>query len=217
MLNRTNKYTGLCPLCSGKKYIYYRFKERTYYQCEKCAGISLDESDRLSPADEMKRYLEHNNDVEDIKYQNFVKPIILAICNDFNRHNKGLDYGAGTGPVITKILTDDSYNIKTYDPYFHNFPYYLKKKYDYIACCEVIEHFYHPYREFKRLKTLLSKNGALYCQTDIYKDNISFKNWYYKNDPTHVFFYTEKTVCWIKEKFNFKEGTIKNRLITFRN
>jgi len=140
MLKRPNKYTWLCPLCSGKKYIYYKFNERTYYQCEKCAGISLDESDHLSPEEEMKRYLEHNNDVKDIKYQNFVKPIILAICNDFSRHNKGLDYGAGTGPVITKILTDNSYNIKTYDPYFHNFPDYLKKKYDYIACCEVIEH-----------------------------------------------------------------------------
>ncbi len=216
MLNIPNKYTGLCPLCGGRKYIYYRLNEKTYYQCEKCNSISLDESVHLNPEEEMKRYLEHNNDVEDTGYQNFVKPITSAIFKDFDENHKGLDYGAGSGPVITKILTDYSYNIKTYDPYFHNFPDYLKERYDYIACCEVIEHFYHPYCEFKRLKKLLNKNGVLYCQTGIYKENINFKDWYYKNDPTHVFFYTEKSIYWIKEHFDFKDITIRNRLIIFR-
>ena len=96
-----------------------------------------------------------------------------------------------------------------------NYPDHLKEKYEYIACCEVIEHFYHPYKEFKNLRNMLKENGALYCQTNIYKENINFKDWYYKNDPTHVFFYTEKSIYWIKENFAFSDITIKNRLIIF--
>jgi len=206
-----------CPLCNGEKHVYHREGKRTYYQCKKCDSIFLDENCRLSPEAEKKRYLEHNNDVKDARYQNFVKPITSAILSDFKSDHVGLDYGAGTGPVITKILADYSYNIKTYDPYFHNYPDYLKKKYDYIACCEVIEHFYHTYNEFKKLTNMLKENGALYCQTNIYKDNINFNDWYYKNDPTHVFFYTEKSILWIKNHFYFKNVSIENRLIIFNN
>lgn len=217
MQNKLKQYVDLCPLCGGWKSLYYRWDGRNYYQCKKCSSISLDESLRLNPEEERKRYLEHNNDVEDIRYQNFVKPITSAIFNDFNKNHKGLDYGAGTGPVITKILTDNFYNMKPYDPYFYNSPEYLKEKYDYIACCEVMEHFYQPYLEFKKLNSLLNKKGVLYCQTDLYQENINFKDWYYKNDPTHVFFYTKKSLYWIKEHLNFDDVMIRNRLIIFTN
>jgi len=215
MFDKQNNVIGLCPLCSGAKHVYYREGKRTYYQCKECGSISLDESCHLSPKAEKERYLEHNNDVDDDRYQNFVKPITSAILSDFKSHHKGLDYGAGTGPVITKILADCSYNIKTYDPYFHNYPDYLKEKYDYIVCCEVMEHFNNPYIEFKRLKNLLHENGKLYCKTELFKEDTDFKNWYYKNDPTHVFFYTEKSINWIKETFAFNDIIIKDRLIIF--
>jgi hypothetical protein len=217
MFSKEKEVSNLCPLCKGGKHVYYRHGKRIYYQCEKCDSIFLDENYRLTPDREKKRYLEHNNDVNDNRYQNFVEPITSAILNKFKSHHTGLDYGAGTGPVITKILKDYSYNIKTYDPYFHNYPEYLKKKYDYIACCEVIEHFYNPYSEFKKLKNMVKKTGALYCQTNLYNKSINFKNWYYKNDPTHVFFYTEKSIFWIKENFAFHDVTIDSRLIIFWN
>jgi len=177
----------------------------------------LDSNDYPSSIEEMKRYLEHNNDINDIRYQNFVKPFIIAIINDFQKHHKGLDYGAGTGPVITKLLTDCSYNIKAYDPYFYDYPNYLKEKYDYIVCCEVIEHFYSPYYEFEKLKKMLKEKGKIYCKTELLRDNIDFEKWYYKNDLTHVFFYTEKSVHWIKKEFEFRDVIIDNRLIIFSN
>lgn len=214
-----NSYANLCPLCGEEKYFIKRYRRRSYYRCENCASISLNENDYPTPEEEKKRYLEHDNDVNDIRYQNFVRPIVSAIMNDFTSQHKGLDYGAGTGPVITKLLIDCSYDIKAYDPYFHNYPDYLEQKYDYIACCEVIEHFYNPSDEFKRLKKMLNKNGKLYCKTELLKENTSFENWYYKNDPTHVFFYTKKSLQWIKENFSFSNITIKDkdRLIIFGN
>ena len=134
---------------------------------------------------------------------------------DFEPIHKGLDFGAGTGPVISKILQDNNFEIAQYDPFFHNHPELLKKRYDYIACCEVIEHFYNPRKEFQLLRNLLQPNGKLYCMTDIYDQTIDFEKWYYKNDPTHVFIYHKKTVEWIKDKFGFSDVTINDRLITF--
>ena len=165
----------------------------------------------------MLRYKEHNNDIEDEKYQKFVSPISSSIMRDFTHNNKGLDFGAGTGPVISKILKDNDFLIEQYDPFFHNYPDLLEEKYDYIACCEVMEHFHNPKKEFGLLKKLLLQDGKLYCMTDIYNKNINFHNWYYKNDPTHVFIYHKETVNWIKEKFGFLNVTIEDRLVTYFN
>ena len=115
------------------------------------------------------------------------------------------------------MLQDNNYDIATYDPFFHNYPKLLEEKYDYIGCCEVIEHFCNPNKEFHLFKKLLNKNAKLYCMTDIYDDSIDFSRWYYKNDPTHIFFYHKKTFEWIKKEFNFLDVTIKHRLIIFTN
>jgi len=79
----------------------------------------------------------------------------------------------------------------------------------------VIEHFHHPFNEFQLLKGLLNPNGKLYCMTDIFSETKDFATWYYKNDPTHVIFYTEKTLQWIQKNIGFKRVTIENRLVQF--
>jgi len=84
-----------------------------------------------------------------------------------------------------------------------------------VACCEVIEHFYNPSKEFKLLKELLAPNAKLYCMTDIYNENTDFASWYYKNDATHVFFYHAKTFEWIQKEFGFSGLLIEGRLVTF--
>jgi hypothetical protein len=51
--------------------------------------------------------------------------------------------------------------------------------------------------------------------TDLLPEKEDFKNWYYKNDFTHVIFYTPKTLQWIQKKVGFKHLSIDNRLIRF--
>ncbi len=204
-----------CPLCNSNSEEFFQTKKRLYHQCSTCRSIFMDLSQRHSAKDELTRYKEHNNDVTDKRYQNFVSPITTAIFNNFNTIDKGLDFGAGPGPVISKILTDKNFDIKLYDPYFHNNQKLLDNKYDYIVCCEVIEHFYNPFKEFSLLKQLLATNGKLYCMTDIYSKDVNFKSWYYKDDLTHVFIFQKDTILWIKEKFKFTEAIIDGRLITF--
>ena len=212
-----NKTIPHCPLCDSSGDIFYQYNKLLYYQCNNCYGIFVDESIKPDREAEKIRYQEHNNDVNDKRYQKFVSNITSAIMRDFTKNDKGLDFGAGTGPVISKVLKDNDFSIVQYDPFFHNYPNLLDEKYDYIACCEVIEHFYNPPKEFRLLKKMLQKDGKLYCMTDLYDKSINFHKWYYKNDSTHVFIYHKNTIHWIKEKFGFSNVTIEGRLITFFN
>ena len=202
----------LCPLCGSPSEEFFQEK---FFICSNCTGIFLPKHLLLDSISERKRYETHNNDVNDIRYQTFVSPITKAILNEFSTEQIGLDFGAGTGPVISKILADNNYNIKQYDPFFHNFPALLNTKYDYIACCEVIEHFYDPLKEFKLLKNLLKNNGALFCMTAIYDNSIDFTKWFYKDDPTHVFIYQKETLEWIQNNVGFSRIIIENKLIKF--
>jgi SAM-dependent methyltransferase len=209
------KKINTCPLCSSESTIFFQRKERLYHQCSNCSGIFVDKALLPEPTKEKQRYKEHNNDVENEGYQKFVSPITSAILKSFSENHIGLDFGAGTGPVIAKILNDNNYNIKLYDPFFHNIPELLNEKYNYIACCEVMEHFHNPFKEFKLLKRLLKPNGKLFCLTHIYHVGIPFANWYYKNDPTHVFIYQKETLAWIKKEFGFSKMEIEGNFIWF--
>ena len=75
---------------------------------------------------------------------------------------------------------------------------------DFIICCEVIEHFHSPSSEFALLRKLLKPGGSLLCMTHLLPKKTAFRNWYYKNDPTHVIFYSEENIQWIKSNFNFE-------------
>ncbi len=164
---------------------------------------------------ELKRYNEHNNDVNNAGYQQFVMPIVDAVAKQFTSNHQGLDFGAGPGPVVAKLLHDKQYDFVLYDPFFYDYPHLLTKTYDYIVACEVIEHFHNPYKEFVLLKNLLKPNGKLFCMTSIYNQDINFSTWYYKNDPTHVFIYQQETIFYIREHFGFKDVEILNNMIIF--
>ncbi|MBW1298129.1 class I SAM-dependent methyltransferase [Aquimarina litoralis] len=205
-----------CSLCGSYTVRFTEIHNRVYHQCNNCGGISLDPSYYLNDKEEKERYEIHNNDVNDLGYQNFVSPIVNAITENYNQEHYGLDFGSGTGPVITTMLQKKGYQVNTYDPFFDPNSKALEQTYDYIACCEVMEHFHNPNKEFSLLYSLLKENGTLYCKTNVYNDSIDFDTWWYKNDPTHVFFYTGETLHWIKSKFNFSEISFSKKLISFK-
>ena len=120
----------ICPLCQNPGQLFYIHKRDTYYDCMNCRGLFRPQEHFPNDEAERSRYLEHNNDVHDKKYQQFVSPVVQAVINNYGPEHIGLDFGAGTGPVVSMLLEAKGYNIKKYDPYFHNHPEFLKLKYD---------------------------------------------------------------------------------------
>ena len=204
-----------CTLCGTKSTLYSKKQHKRYYACPLCQGIFMHPDDYLTKEAEKSRYEMHHNDVLDLGYQGFVGPIVDAVSQLFTSNSIGLDYGCGTGPVISKMLMDKDYVIKLYDPFFANQYENLQRQYDYIVCCEVMEHFHHPSDEFNKLKRLLKPNGMLIMKTSLYHETIDFENWYYKNDPTHVFFYRKSTLEWILKHYHFKSLIITEQYLRF--
>ncbi len=204
-----------CVVCAGGAGWFFEMPGKRYYRCERCRAVFLDPECRVSKEEEKKRYEQHRNDVDDPGYRKFVAPIVAKVRERFGKTHAGLDFGAGTGPVIAKLLREDGYSVQLYDPFFWRNPEALAGDYDFIVCCEVIEHFRDPAKEFGTLKSLLRPGGALFCQTELYSEKINFKSWYYKNDPTHIVFYHEDTLSWIKSRFQFSLCEINGRLIQF--
>lgn len=201
-----------CPLCKSDLTVQFADK---FYECGKCKGVFRSKYDLLSSEMEKERYLLHKNDIEDAGYRRFVSPVTEIVLKNFTTKCSGLDFGAGTNSAVSKILEENGYKIAKYDPYFHNDPKLLESDYDFIVCCEVIEHFHSPDIELSLLKKLLKKDGQLICMTAVYDCDIDFKNWYYKNDRTHVFFYSRETFEWIRSNWDFGKLSIDNRLVIF--
>lgn len=210
-----NIKNNICRLCNNPSTIFFQFEQQLFHKCTTCSGIFADLTYLPTDETEIERYESHNNDTSDQRYRKFVSPITKAIEANFGLNHSGLDFGSGTGPVITEVLREKGYHIVTFDPYFDNHPELLKQKYDFIACCEVIEHFHYPAKEFTQLRNLLKKGGQLLIMTDPYQEEINFEKWYYKDDPTHVFFYQKETFDWICEQYKFSNCTISGRLIIF--
>ena len=211
---RAVKLTETCPLCKNSGSIFYDNARCLYYMCVSCDAVFLSKKHYLQESDEKKRYLEHNNDVDDPRYRRFVSPVVDFVADNFLpiKHT-GLDFGAGTGPVISRMLEDRGFAVKKYDPFFHPDKEPLNDKYDFIVCCETAEHFHRPCNEFSLLYNLLKPRGRLVCMTSLYDTDIPFDSWYYENDPTHVFIYQRKTLQWIKDKLKFNDLQICGNLI----
>lgn len=201
-----------CPLCGNKGENFFKDE---FFECVNCHGIFRNKRDYPDQDSEISRYKEHNNDVTDIKYQNFVAPITSFVMKNFYADACGLDFGSGIAPVVSKVLKDNSYNIELFDPFFKNDVDLLNEKYNYIVCCEVIEHFHQPAEEFKKLRKMLKPDGKIICMTHLYNSDIPFDNWYYKNDRTHVFIYQKQTIDFIVKSFEFSSATTDKKLVIF--
>ena len=204
-----------CPLCGSQGHLFYEAEKHRFYSCDNCGGLFRDRDQFLNLEQEKNRYLLHQNHLEDQGYREFVKPILEAVRTNHDTDTLGLDFGCGHTPVISEILRKEGFNVDIYDPVFFPQRNLEGKAYDFIICCEVMEHFTYPKKEFELLDRLLKAPGKLFCMTNVYSDEMDFGSWYYKNDPTHVFLYREETLAHISKNLGFKSHKTEDRLIVF--
>lgn len=196
-----------CLLCFNDQLSLRLVKSdgRRYWDCYACGLLFLDEEFHLTPSKEKTHYLGLDTDLSDARYQAFVSPVIDYVTKNFSANSRGLDYGAGPGPVISALLKRLGYEMHLYDPYFWDDHWSLTKLYDFIVACEVVAHFHSPADEFHKLKYLLRPGGELAIVTDVYEDSIDFEAWSSHEDPTHVVFYRMRTFDWIRHHYGFRE------------
>lgn len=203
----------LCTLCETP--LFNKIDE-FYFSCNECYALVKNSQFYITYQEEKERYETHNNDVNDVRYQQFTSPITSFILKNYTQNHLGLDYGCGTGPVISKQLHNNGFRVQLYDPFFYPDEGYLNFKYDYIFSCEVFEHFYQPKLEIEKLLSLLKPEGRLLIMTHQFDGAIDFTKWYYRKDPTHVFIFTKKTFEYIAKKYQLTIENQDNRLIILK-
>ena len=91
-----------------------------------------------------------------------------------------------------------------YDIFYANNPAVFQQQYDFITATEVMEHLKKPMLELKKLWQCLKPGGLLGIMTKLVYDRQAFSTWHYKNDPTHVCFFSKATFFWLADTFKAK-------------
>ena len=113
-------------------------------------------------------------------------------------------YGCGPGPALAAMLSERGFTTAAYDPIYAPNTELLQRRYDFITCTEVVEHFHDPAAEFARFDRLLRPGGWLGVMTCFQTDDARFAAWHYRRDPTHVVFYREATFRRIAQRFGWR-------------
>lgn len=196
-----------CKICGHDTISYHHPKTNVlFHECLHCEFIFKDEKYYVSKEKELKKYDEHNNSLQDIKYVNFLTDFIESAVIPFVHVGTALDFGSGPSPILAAILKDVyHFQVDIYDLYYATDQIYLNKLYDLITSTEVIEHINHPLEAFQLFHQHLKPQGILSIMTLFHpKDRQSFFDWHYIRDVTHISFFTIKTLKYIANLYHFE-------------
>ncbi|WP_415878431.1 class I SAM-dependent methyltransferase [Methylomonas sp. TEB] len=203
-----------CPLCNSPDiHRYHSDAKRDYTQCRQCLLVYVDCSQHLSPSQEKAIYDHHQNTIDDPGYIEFLSRLAKPLLQKLPNNSVGLDYGCGPGPALAELFKARGHRVNIYDPFYADFPEHLQLNYDFIVCTEVVEHFCTPKREFDTLFRLLKPGGWLGIMTKLVIDAEAFAKWHYKNDQTHIAFFSRPTFHWLVAHYHCQIEFIGNDAI----
>jgi len=192
--------TPTCPLCQQKDTHHYSAdKRREFIHCATCSLVFADPTTWPKSQDEKTEYDLHENNVTDPGYNKFLARIVEPLASRLSATADVLDFGCGPAPALAKQLEEQGLNVSLYDHFYHNDKTALTRDYDGIVMTEVIEHLHQPDQVLIQLWDLLLAKGCLAIMTQRVTNKEAFKAWQYKNDPTHVCFYSDETFKWLED------------------
>ena len=208
----------ICPICSGNDLNkYYKGQGRDYFLCNRCDLVFAPKEQLPSVDVEKTKYDQHQNSPQDSGYRAFLSKLFTPIQKFIKPKSHGLDFGSGPGPTLSKMLEEEGYNMDIYDIFYAPNQEVFLKKYDFITTTEVIEHLHRPKDELLRLVNILKRGGFLGVMTAFRPEQEKFGDWYYKNDPTHVRFFTPKTFEYIANMLSLQIVYITDGVVIFKN
>jgi SAM-dependent methyltransferase len=206
--------THVCPLCGSLQTPpFHQDRRRDYRQCRICWLVFVPPAHYLSRTEEKAEYDRHQNHPEDPAYRQFLARLFHPLQTRLAPGSRGLDFGAGPGPALAAMLTEAGHEVTLYDPFYADHPAALTRRYDFITASEVVEHLHRPGLELDRLYRLLKPGGLLGIMTKRVIDRERFARWHYKNDPTHVCFFSQATFTWMAARWRARLDIVDRDVI----
>jgi 2-polyprenyl-3-methyl-5-hydroxy-6-metoxy-1,4-benzoquinol methylase len=205
-----------CPLCQSEDVaFYYQGKGIDYLRCLCCDLVFVPTPFHLSAVDEKLRYDTHENNSEDVGYRAFLSQALNPVIARIDKNAKGLDFGCGPGPTLSLMFAEQGYQMDLFDKFYANNAAVFDKQYDFITATEVLEHLSAPSVELNRLFASLKKGGILAVMTQMLTQKVDFATWYYKNDPTHICFFSQKTMRYVAKTQEVKVTFFADNVVLF--
>lgn len=186
-----------CPLCERPDTLpYHRDRRRSYLQCTNCALVFVPPVYYLDAERERAEYDLHDNRIDDPGYRKFLSRLFVPLSQLLPVAARGLDFGCGPGPALAAMCREQGFDMALYDHFYYPDRSVLEQRYDFITATEVVEHLHRPGLELAMLWHCLKPGGHLGIMTKLLRDRAAFSTWHYKNDPTHVCFFSVATWRW---------------------
>jgi SAM-dependent methyltransferase len=206
-----------CPLCNDTQIIHFqRDKKRDYWRCATCHLVFVNIDQQIDLEAEKAIYDLHQNQSNDLGYRQFLSRLAEPLLAQLTAPKHGLDFGCGPGPVLAEMLSEAGHTMTVFDLFYANHPERLDSVYDFITCTEVVEHFRNPQREFQLLFSLLKPQGHLAIMTKLVIDAEAFSRWHYKNDQTHISFFSRETLQWLAKHYQAELNFFANDVAIFK-
>lgn len=195
-------HSNPCPLCDAKdNTLFYQDRHRPYLRCGICQLVYVPSAHYLSPENEKAEYDLHENQVTDAGYRRFLNRLWEPMQNKLQTGDQVLDFGCGPGPALGAMMEEAGMKVSLYDHfYFPNTQVLKTSTYEGITSTEVIEHLHQPGEVFLSWVNMLKAGGWLGIMTKLVKDQAAFAQWHYKNDRTHVCFFSRQTFQWLAQQ-----------------
>lgn len=208
----------ICPVCSSEADSFYSIgpkhssqssSERLFCLCPACSLVFQSASTVPEPEEELARYELHQNDIESEGYRKWLASFIRSSVYPWYESGRILDFGSGPRPVLTELLEAEGLPVTSYDPFYApEWPVTEeggepgRQAFSLILLCEVLEHVHNPVFEFKRLGSIAAENALLSLKTQFLPAGGSgvFKEWWYKEDSTHIRFFNPESLRVLGEK-----------------
>ena len=183
-----------CPLCNCQKHIlFHSDQSRIYRQCQECHFVFVPAKYYLSSAAEKTIYDKHQNDPTDAGYRNFLSRLATPLLTKLTSASQGLDFGCGPGPTLSLMMEEAGHQVELYDKFYAPHEAIWNHHFDFITATEVVEHLHNPGLVLSRLWACLRPGGYLGIMTKLVTSPEAFSQWHYKNDLTHVGFFSRET------------------------
>lgn len=206
-----------CPLCdAGEVMFFCQDNSRDYFRCSSCYLVFVPPAQLLSGKEEKARYDLHENSDDDPGYRKFLSRLFDPLNERLPAKSSGLDFGSGPGPTLSVMLEEAGHDVVLYDSFYAPDDAVFNKQYDFITATEVLEHLYDPKMELNRLWHCLKQRGRLGIMTKLVLDQEAFLKWHYKDESSHVCFFSRETFKWLAIRWQAELTFINEDVMIFQ-
>ncbi len=193
-----DQYKNSCRICNSPSALFFQ-DQRAFYKCPECCLIFTD--DFAAKEAEEKHYKDQWTTTDPGFWKSQVD-VLLQLIENYRTPRHILDFGSGSGEM-TNELRQRGFDVTPLEPMTHG---YLKDqnyslKFDVVIAVEVIEHLLEPWDEIREIENVLAPDGIVVFTSLLTNPFIDrpdareqFKNWWYKDDPTHVSFFCNQVL-----------------------